>query len=95
MVYFAHLPDLDCIKIGTTKNLEQRLIGLRHRHGQGVSVLLEIPGGHEKEREMHTNFDHLRFQYKDGRIRRGPRIEFFTASIELLAWCISTKCAAE
>lgn len=69
------------IKIGYTWNLDNRLAGIRSKHGE-VEVLGVIPGGRELEKELHQRFDATRHSIinKRGQIMR---LEWFSPSLEL------------
>jgi hypothetical protein len=73
VIYFVQL-ESGSIKIGFTDNLEQRLSGLSRHYGSPVSLLAAIPGGLERESEIHDRFAHLRF----------GRTEQFRPALDLL-----------
>lgn len=59
MIYFAQLTT-GAIKIGTTEDLDGRLAGLGSYYGEPPALLGTMPGGREREREIHARFAHLR-----------------------------------
>ena len=61
MIYFAKI-DSGLIKIGTTKNLKARLVGLRDRYGRGTHFLKCVPGDRKEETRYHLRFAHLRIE---------------------------------
>lgn len=69
VVYYLRFGDR--VKIGTTKNLEQRLIALPHDE-----VMATEPGGIHVEQQRHKQFGHLR-------IRTGSHREWFQLTPEL------------
>lgn len=73
IIYFIERQSDKAIKIGTTKNLQQRMIELRGQHG-GLSLLGIIDGGRIREKLLHWIFNGNRV---DG--------EFFMPDDELMA----------
>lgn len=69
MVYYVRFGDR--VKIGTTKNLRQRLTVVPHDE-----VMATEPGGPHVERQRHKQFAHLQ-------IRKGSHREWFTLTPEL------------
>lgn len=63
-VYFVKKGDR--IKIGTTENLNTRLIQLRIDHGE-IEVLGIMEGHYKLEQELHSRFKPFMAQSKDGR----------------------------
>lgn len=60
VVYYAQRSD-GLIKIGTSRNLEGRLVTLKRDHGP-LKLLLTHGGGHKQEHEMHVQFKTLRVE---------------------------------
>jgi hypothetical protein len=56
-VYF--IDNGDFVKIGVTGNIDGRLGALKCASPYDVQVLLTVPGGYDKEQELHERFDHL------------------------------------
>lgn len=69
VVYYLQMPG-DLIKIGTTRNLRQRLNSLTVRDHD---VLAVEPGGPEVESERHRQFAHLRWRDTE-RFRDDPAL---------------------
>lgn len=69
MVYYIRFGDR--VKIGTTKNLRQRLTVIPHDE-----VMATEPGGPHVERQRHKQFAHLR-------VHKGAHREWFTLKPEL------------
>lgn len=78
IVYYVLRRD-GMIKIGTSANFAARLIALGYQHGP-LSVLLTHCGDHEREREMHRQFAHLRVTG-----------EWFLPGPGLLRWILATR----
>ena len=64
MIYFARLAT-GAIKIGTAADPRKRMTGLASVYGTPVILLVTMPGGTEKEREIHRRFGHLRLGKKE------------------------------
>lgn len=58
-VYFAQLDDDGLIKIGTTRNIPQRLQQLHEQVHGPLRLLASMPGGHAREHVWHKRFAHL------------------------------------
>jgi Meiotically up-regulated gene 113 len=59
VIYFAQTPT-GSIKIGTSDNVDSRLLSLEQHYGQAVALLATMPGDRQTEREIHERFSHLR-----------------------------------
>lgn len=55
-VYFLAADSLGMVKIGTTRNLEQRLMDIRISCPVPIRVVYQRPGGHRMETEFHRRF---------------------------------------
>ena len=71
IVYFIR--DGDCIKIGHTTDIEERLNTFKIGNHNELKLLKTIEGGFQKEQELHKKFEHLN---KEG--------EWFFATKELI-----------
>jgi len=59
-VYFIHAIENNQIKIGRSKNPEQRLKQLSTGSCVELKLIGKVPGGHNLERQLHLRFTHLR-----------------------------------
>ncbi len=60
LVYFIQDTGLGNIKIGFTKDLQERLLKLQTSAAHELKVLKSLPGGRKKEYALHKQFEHLR-----------------------------------
>lgn len=60
MIYLAQAVDGGPIRIGTSRNLKQRMAGLATEHKRKFSVLAETPGSRPDELFLHHAFSPLR-----------------------------------
>jgi hypothetical protein len=82
VVYYAQRSD-GLIKIGTSRNLEGRLVTLKRDHGP-LKLLLTHGGGHKQEHEMHVQFKALRVEG-----------EWFTGDLPLIEHIASMRKAGD
>lgn len=75
LVYYAHRPDTDRVKIGVSQNLHKRIRQLSSM-AHPVHVLAVEPGGYHLERKRHTRFKTLRLVGS----------EWFRAAPQLMSW---------
>jgi Meiotically up-regulated gene 113 len=61
MIYFIQPIDGGPIKIGYAKDIAARVKQLEVENGKKMSLLASIPGGKNEERQLHSQFSHLRF----------------------------------
>lgn len=74
LVYFAHVPDIQVIKIGCSSDVDARLDAIQTCNAHEVVLLGTLPGGAKEERRLHAAFVQFRM-----------RGEWFRAGDELLA----------
>lgn len=61
MIYFLQATDGGPVKVGfTTQDVEDRVKQLESHYGKPLAVLATLPGDHDREREIHERFAHLR-----------------------------------
>jgi excisionase family DNA binding protein len=63
------------IKIGSADNVQKRLERIQTYNPQPVELLVSLPGGFRKEKELHKRFAHLRMHH-----------EWFRSAPDLLAY---------
>lgn len=83
-VYFLHAPAVGMVKIGRSRNIEQRMIDLRCASPVPLKLIMTVDGGLTTERMMHERFKPYR---KHG--------EWFKASRTLMRWIDSFRLGAE
>jgi T5orf172 domain len=59
LIYFAQTPT-GSIKIGTSENVDSRLLSLEQHYGQPLALIGTMPGDRQTEQEIHARFSHLR-----------------------------------
>lgn len=75
MIYFIQPVTGGPVKIGFTDDLDRRLVELENHYREPLAVLATVPGGRERETQIHDLFGHLRF----GRTEQfRPAAEIFT-----------------
>jgi hypothetical protein len=61
MVYFMQAVGGGPVKIGYSADVAARVKQLEVKYGQELVILSVIPGGRDKERELHSRFSEIRF----------------------------------
>lgn len=62
MIYFMQDLDGGPVKIGYSADVGQRQIQLEAKYARPLTVLAVVPGDRKREREIHSQFAHLRFK---------------------------------
>lgn len=60
MIYFAEAVGVPLIKIGSSDNVEKRIVHINGQSPVAVTLLSTMPGGVEEERELHLAFADIR-----------------------------------